>query len=152
MLEIGSSFGISSSYLYAGAPQANFTTVEGNKDIAAIARETFGQMESAGIHLIEGEAEVHLTPYLQTIPQLDFVYIDAHHTEAATGAFFEAILPKVHRKTVVVVGDIHWSAGMERAWKQLTGHQAVSLSLDLFHAGILFFDQDLRKETMVLMT
>ncbi len=151
VLEIGSSFGISSAYIYMGAPKAHFTTVEGSGDIAAIARETFAAVGSVGIHLIEGRAEDHLASYLASIPQLDFVYIDAHHTEAATVAFFDAILSRLHAKSALVIGDIHWSGGMEKAWRYITGHPAVSLSLDLFHAGILFFDPGLRKETVVLM-
>ncbi len=115
-----------------------------------MARETFDRLACQNIKLIEGRAQEALTPFIQTTPKLDLVFIDAHHSEEATLSFFEKLRESLHQQSIAVVGDIHWSAGMERAWQQLTQHESVTLSVDTFHAGILFFNPDLRKETEVL--
>lgn len=150
ILEIGTSFGISAAYMAKAVPQASIVTIEGSPAIAAIARETFHALGYKNITLREGKAQEVLPNLMQQATQLDLVFIDGHHNEEATLSFFEAIKGSLHNGSIVVVGDIHWSAGMERAWRQLTQHQMVTLSADVFHAGILFFNPDLRRETEVL--
>lgn len=150
ILEIGTSFGISSAYIRMAAPEASFYTIEGSEEIAAIAQETFAQLGIPSSCLLKGTATDVLLKHVAATPLLDFVFIDAHHTQAATLQFFEILFPKLHPGSVVVLGDIHWSAGMEGAWKILADHEAVTLSIDIYAAGILFFDKGLRKETEIL--
>jgi predicted O-methyltransferase YrrM len=148
-LEIGTSLGISAAYMIE-ASSGQLTTIEGSPTIADLARDTFDRLGSQNIKLIEGKAQEVLIPFIQTTPKLDLTFIDAHHSEEATLTFFDTLAKSLHHQSIVVVGDIHWSAGMERAWQQLTRHESVTLSVDIFHAGILFFNPDLRKETEVL--
>lgn len=150
MLEIGTSFGISTAYIRMAAPKATFYTIEGNQEIATIAQKTFSQLEIPFSCLLQGPATDVLLKHVAVTPLLDFVYLDAHHTKEATLQFFEILLPSLHPGSVVVVGDIHWSAGMERAWEILVEQTAVTLSIDIYDAGILFFDKALRKETEIL--
>ncbi|MEQ9377008.1 MAG: class I SAM-dependent methyltransferase [Imperialibacter sp.] len=149
LLEIGTSLGISAAYLQQ-AFSGSLTTIEGSPAIAAIARDTFDHLGCQNIRLIEGKAQEVLISYIQTTPKLDLAFIDAHHSEEATLSFFDLLSGSLHQQSILVIGDIHWSAGMERAWQQLTQHESVTLSVDIFHAGILFFNPDLRKETEVL--
>lgn len=151
MLEVGSCFGISSSYLHLAAPEAWFTTIEGNGEIAAIAKETFTRLKQSSIDLRADAAQDVLPEVLKSVPLLDFVFLDAHHTEEATLDFFDRLLPGMGNDSVLVIGDIHWSPEMEQAWKKICRHPAVSLTLDVYQAGIVFFNKNLRKETEVLM-
>ncbi|MEQ8535250.1 MAG: class I SAM-dependent methyltransferase, partial [Imperialibacter sp.] len=148
-LEIGTSLGISAAYINK-ASSGQLTTIEGSPAIADIARHTFDRLGCQNISLIEGKAQEVLIPFIQTTQKLDLIFIDAHHSEEATLSFFETLRGSLHQQSIVVIGDIHWSAGMERAWRQLTQHESVTLSADIFHAGILFFNPNLRKETEVL--
>ena len=150
MLEIGTSFGISSVYIRMAAPKASFYTIEGNQEIAAIARETFSQLDIPSSCLLKGTAAEVLLKHVAATPLLDFVFIDAHHTKETTLQFFDILLPRLHPGSVIVLGDIYWSAGMKKAWRLLAEHKAVTLSIDIYEAGILFFDKALRKETEIL--
>jgi hypothetical protein len=47
---------------------------------------------------------------------------------------------------MVVLDDIHWSKEMEQAWKYCKDHGSVTLSVDLFFAGVLFFRQEIREK------
>jgi len=40
---------------------------------------------------------------------------------------------------VIIFDDIHWSAGMEDAWREIKEHPSVMLTIDLFFFGIIFF-------------
>ena len=150
ILEIGTSFGISAAYIAKAVPAASVVTIEGSPAIAAIARETFHTLGYKNITLLQGKAQEVLPNLTKQATHLDLVFIDGHHNEEATLSFFERIKGSLHQGSVVVIGDIHWSASMERAWRQLTQDEMVTLSVDVFHAGILFLSPDLRKETELL--
>ena len=59
-------------------------------------------------------------------------------------------LARVHEDTVFVIGDIHWSNEMHEAWKKIKANPLVTLSIDLFEAGILFFHPDEVKKDFIL--
>ena len=47
--------------------------------------------------------------------------------------------------------DIYWSDGMQKAWKEICANKEVTLSLDLFKFGIVFFKtENKQKEHFVL--
>jgi hypothetical protein len=39
----------------------------------------------------------------------------------------------------MVFDDIHWSEGMERAWEEIKRDPAVTLTIDIFFVGLVFF-------------
>ena len=59
-------------------------------------------------------------------------------------------LDKVHSKSVFVFDDINWSEGMKRAWNEIKNHPKVTVTIDLFMMGLVFFDPDLSKQDFVL--
>ena len=61
--------------------------------------------------------------------------------------FVFIILSLSHAKTVLVFDDIHWSKGMEDAWKMIQNHPKVYLSIDLFYCGLIFFQSDHNQKT-----
>jgi len=56
------------------------------------------------------------------------------------------ILPHVGKESIIILDDIYWSAGMTRAWKEIIREPRISLSIDLYRMGILFFTPDLSKQ------
>lgn len=151
ILELGTSLGLNTLYLAAAAPEGNIHTLEGCPQTAALAARHFQQLQATQIHLHVGSIDERLPTLLQQqLNRLDLAYLDANHTEAATLRYFEWLLPHLHQDAVVVVDDIHWSAGMQKAWQQLSQHPAVSLSLDLYEAGLLFFRPGMQKQHYVI--
>jgi hypothetical protein len=45
----------------------------------------------------------------------------------------------------LIFDDIHWSQEMEVAWEEIKKDESISLTIDLFFIGIVFF----RKEQLV---
>jgi hypothetical protein len=43
---------------------------------------------------------------------------------------------------VVILDDIYWSKEMTQAWEELKNHPKVTLSIDIFTKGILFFRKE----------
>lgn len=139
MLELGTSLGISTLYQAGAAPKAKFITIEGCPETAQVAQNN---LDSLGMHSIELQIGIFaekLPNALQQLQRLDYLYIDGDHRSENTLKYFEACLPLAHEGSLFVIADIHWSKDMEKAWTQLKQHSEVSVSIDLFHFGLLFF-------------
>lgn len=145
ILELGTSLGISTLYLASGALHAKVITLEGCPDIARQAQHNFDVMNTQNITLREGIFEKLLPQALEGIKTLDFLFLDGDHRAGASLQYFEQCLPCAHARSVFVIADIHWSDEMQQAWHQMRRHPRVSLSIDLFHIGILFFRTENRQ-------
>jgi len=53
--------------------------------------------------------------------------------------YFELCLAQSHAGSVFVFDDIYWSVDMQRAWQAIQAHPSVTLTIDLFHLGLVFF-------------
>jgi hypothetical protein len=149
VIELGTSFGINTLYL-ASKKERSVTTFEGSRQVAEIARLTFEFSESKNIEMIEGNIDVTLKRYLQSIRKFDLVLMDANHRYEPTLRYFNLLMPKLHDSTVIIIDDIHYSAEMHEAWNELKNHKLVYGSADLFRCGVLFFDPSLNKQHVIL--
>ncbi len=139
LLELGTSVGISAIYQASAAQTAQMITVEGDGALAQLARQNLKLSGLDQVAVVEGAFKNALPEALKQLAKLDFVYIDGDHRSDHTLAYFEQCMTHVHEDSLVVIGDIHWSSDMETAWKQLCSDSRVSLSIDLFDFGLLFF-------------
>lgn len=150
IVEFGTSLGINTLYLAKASNQNKVTTFEGCPQLTAIAKENFTHFQQNNIELIEGDLDHTLPAYLATADQVDLVFFDANHQLEATLRYFNQCLDKVHRDSIFVFDDIHWSAGMEKAWSKIKSEPKVSLSFDLFQAGIIFFTPTKSKQEYII--
>lgn len=146
MIELGTCLGITTAYLAKACPDAALTTVEGCPQTAAIAQRNFNYLGLNHIQLHVGDFDEVLPAKLQEYRKLDFVYIDGNHRKDATLKYFNWVLPKVTENTLLIFDDIYWSEGMKEAWKEIKNHPQVSLTVDLFWIGLVFFKVGQMKE------
>ena len=146
ILELGSSLGLSSIALALGNKCSNLITLEGSPEIAKIARENFKLLNANNIELLEGPFSQNLETALQKLGTVDLAFIDGHHKKIPTIAYFEKILPFTHSESILIFDDIYWSEEMQEAWHTIKNHPSVSLSIDLFWCGIVFFKADIKEK------
>ncbi|MGJ7031462.1 O-methyltransferase [Niabella hirudinis] len=139
ILEMGSSLGLTTSYLAAADPEARVITMEGAPSVAALAKKHFSALELTNIELVEGDFDDTLPAVLESMPKIDFAFIDGNHRQEPTERYFKQLLPHVHNDTLLIFDDIHWSREMETAWKNIVAHEAVTCDVDLFYIGIVSF-------------
>jgi len=143
MLEIGTSLGLSALYMQSAALNAQLITLEGNPASARVAQKNFSIFPFAkNIEVEIGRFEETLNPALRKLGKADFVFMDGNHQKAPTLDYFEQMRPFLSEKSVVILDDIYWSKGMADAWNLLKDDSQVTLSVDLFHFGILFFRKE----------
>ena len=140
VLELGTSLGLTTAYLAQAATQARVLTFEGCPATVAVARATFTELGLRNVELVEGNLDQTLPATLASlITPLDFVFFDGNHRYEPTLRYFEQCLARAHEDSVFVLDDIHWSAEMEQAWAAVKAHPAVTVTVDLFYVGLVFF-------------
>ena len=150
ILELGTCIGISTLYVGLENKNRKIITLEGNPASAQIARQIFSQLTLNEIEIIEGTFENTIEIALQKLQQVDFAFVDGNHRYEPTIQYFKQILPFINQNSVLIFHDIHWSAEMEKAWNELRNNEQVSISIDLFYFGILFFRKGILKQHFVL--
>jgi predicted O-methyltransferase YrrM len=142
ILELGTSFGITTSYLAAANPNATVYTIEGSPAVAEIARKTFDRVGLKNIELTEGNFNNELPALLNKLISIDLAFIDGNHLKEPTLGYFATLLNSSTLNSILIFDDIHWSAEMEEAWAEIREHPSVTLTIDLFFIGIVFLNPD----------
>jgi len=150
VIELGTCLGITTSYLAKAAPNAQVISVEGCPQTAAVARQNLNDLKLDHVQLEVGNFDTLLPEILAQQTKLDFVYIDGNHRKDATLNYFNWCLPKVHENTMLIFDDIYWSAGMKEAWNEIKQHPQVTVTVDLFWIGLVFFKKGQAKENFKL--
>jgi predicted O-methyltransferase YrrM len=145
VLELGTSLGITTAYLAASSTEIKCVSLEGCISIAKIAEENFKKLKLENIQVVTGNIDQTLPKVLSDFETLDFVFIDANHKLPSVYDYFEICLTKIHTNTIIIIDDIYWSVEMEQAWKMIKNHSSVTVTIDLFQLGIVFFNTDLYK-------
>jgi len=58
--------------------------------------------------------------------------------------YFNQLLPICHNDTIIIFDDIRWNKEMLQAWQEIVQHSSVTLSLDLYKIGIIFFRKEFK--------
>jgi len=146
ILELGTSLGITTSYLANGNTAAKIITMEGATQVAKIAKQNFNKLKLQNIQLIEGNFDGTLPSVINQLPSLDFAFIDGNHQQEPTKRYFQQLLRKTHNDSILIFDDIHWSREMEQAWHTILKHPSVRCSIDLFFIGIILFRNEFREK------
>ena len=146
ILELGTSLGITTSYLSLAKPDARLITMEGSKEIGQVAKNNFRNLEIRDVEIIEGNFDNTLSSVVRGLSTVDFVFIDGNHRQEPTERYFRELFPKINNDSILVFDDIHWSSEMEAAWENIKKDAAVSCSIDLFFIGIVFFRKEFKEK------
>lgn len=144
IIELGTSLGISTSYMAAAHPGATIYTIEGSEAIQQVAAQNFKTLSLANIQSLTGNFDAVLPSVLASIQNVDLAYIDGNHRFAPTMDYFHQLLQKKGDSSIFIFDDIHWSAEMERAWEDIKKHPSVTVSIDLFFMGLIFFRPEVK--------
>ncbi len=153
VLELGTSLGLTTAYLAAADSRHRVVTFEGCPNVAGVARETFAALQLGNIEVVDGNLDHTLAPTLTALgAPVDFVFFDGNHRYEPTLRYFEQCLAHRGDNSTFVFDDIHWSEDMERAWEVIKAHPDVTLTVDLFYFGLVFFRQKQPKQHFWLRT
>lgn len=142
ILELGTSLGITTSYLSLAKPDAKVITLEGSSAVADKAKQNFQSLQLNNISLVEGNFDTTLASVATGLSSVDFCFIDGNHRREPTERYFQQLLTKTNNDSIFIFDDIHWSREMENAWQSIKTHPSVTCSIDLFFIGIILFRKE----------
>ncbi len=150
IIELGTSLGISTMYMATASPGSVVHTIEGCPSTAEIAKENFEYAGINNVHLINGSFD-------DTIPELrkksvkpGLVFIDGNHRKEPTLKYFEEMADLSDKNSVIIIDDIHISEEMEEAWTLIKKHKKVTLTVDIFRMGFVFFRERMNRYNYVI--
>jgi predicted O-methyltransferase YrrM len=139
IIEFGTSFGISTMYLSAGSPGSVVYTMEGCGACAEIAENNFSVAGAKNINLIVGPFETSVQQLIESKIKPGLVYIDGNHRKEPVIEYFYQMASISGSDTVIILDDIYDSREMSEAWEEIKQHEKVSVTVDIFRMGLVFF-------------
>lgn len=146
VIELGTSLGITTSYMASGFDQSQVVTFDGSTQVLEESKQVWFNLGLENITTIEGNIDITLPSYLERKSAIEIVFVDANHQENATIKYFDQLYPLCSEKSVLIFDDIYWSLGMKKAWEYIKAHPSTFQTIDLFELGIVFFRRTQEKE------
>ena len=147
VVELGTSLGLSTAYLGAGAgmrvtegegmQRGRMWTIEGS---AVVAERAAGHLASLGLEAVEvvtGNFDAVLEPLLERVGPVDLAFVDGNHRYEPTMRYFDVLMRHSGPAAILVFDDIHWSGEMEQAWAEIKADPRVMMTIDLFFFGLV---------------
>ena len=150
VLELGTSLGITTSYFALSKNKPKVITLEGCPEISNIAKNTFDNLNIKNIELITGEFGNTLHETRNLLKKVDFVFFDGNHNYKSTLQYYKQCLNFKHNNTIFVFDDIHLTDDMEKAWNEIKSDNNVTVTIDMFFFGIVFFKKELYKQNFLI--
>ncbi len=151
ILELGTSMGLGTAYLSKSDGRNKVITIEGCKNISEQAQKNLDSIKAKNIDFIVGDFSEKLDEAIKKLNfKIDFAYLDGNHQYKPTLEYFKKIESSLHNNSVIVLDDIHWSVEMEKAWEEIKQQKNVSVSIDLYRMGVLFFHKEQEKQDFIL--
>jgi predicted O-methyltransferase YrrM len=150
ILEFGTSLGISTMYLAASCTSAIVNTVEGSPALAEIAKENFKEAGIKNIEVFKGSFDEVLPVIINSNIKPGLVFIDGNHRKEPVISYFTQIAEISDNKTVIIIDDINYSREMEEAWNEIKSFEKVTLTVDIFRMGIVFFREGISHNDYII--
>ncbi|MCF7568945.1 class I SAM-dependent methyltransferase [Sabulilitoribacter arenilitoris] len=144
ILELGTSLGIATQAMALTNPKANIITIEGCPNISEFTKENFKNNKLEHINLINNDFNNALKSL--KLNTYDLIFFDGNHQKKATLNYFETLLQTTHNNSVFIFDDIYWSKEMTEAWESIKKHPKVTVTINTFFWGFVFFRKEQVKE------
>jgi hypothetical protein len=144
ILVAGSCLGLTPLYITAYSKNANCIVFEPEPSVAVIARNMIKKYAHSSINIYENIPHEFDIPALNN---LDFIVWGKTETGFFSLNAFEYILRYVMDGSVMIISGINASHADKRTWKALCTHPKVSVTLDLYSFGIVFFTPKLNRKS-----
>ena len=144
VIELGTSIGLNTLYLAMPSPDNNVYTIEGSTELHKFAQTLAIENNITNVRFIHGKFDDELPNLLNQLSGFDLLYVDGNHRYTSTLNYFNVALQKYHNNSLIVFDDIYWSKDMTKVWEEIKNHPSVSLSIDTFYFGLVFFKQEIK--------
>lgn len=147
MLELGTSLGISTLCLASASPGSRIVTMEGCPALANIAEKNLSEGTTGNIRFMVGDFDDSLAKIDLPGFSPSLVFVDGNHRKDPVLRYFRKIKELIMPESVVIFDDINYSKEMQSAWHEIKSDPEVSVSIDIFQMGLVFFRKRMAKQS-----
>lgn len=145
VIEIETSLGLSTAALSISLPNSSITTIEEFAETGNIAQNLFNKYQFKNIKLIIGNYNETLAKQLNK-NTFDFVFFNGNHTKKATLDYFKLSLSSIHDNSFFLFNNIYRNFEMKQAWEEIKKNPSVTITIDTYQWGLVFFRKEQQKE------
>jgi predicted O-methyltransferase YrrM len=146
VIEFGTSFGITTSYMARSKEDLKLKTVEASADVLNRAQLVWKNLAIDNIESFQISFDQFIDQHRSATFDKTLVFIDGNHQKSPCLRYFDFFITHCSENCILVFDDIHWSGEMEDAWATIVADERVSLTIDLFEMGFVFLQKRLTKE------
>jgi predicted O-methyltransferase YrrM len=147
ILEIGTSLGIVTVALSSAQESSKITTLDENEKTVNIIREMFKKNTFKNVKFLAGNFDITLP---QALNNSDFIYFKGKNINETTLKYFEFSLTYIHNDSVILFENIHSDKESEKIWNHIKDNKKVTVTIDTFFWGFVFFRKEQEKEHFII--
>jgi predicted O-methyltransferase YrrM len=144
-LELGTAIGISAGYQGAALERNRrgvLRSIDRSRPLIGHARELLAGLRITRVDLILGDFDEVLEDVAAQAAPIHMVFLDALRDHDPNLRQFRRLLPHLAPGAALVIDDIRWSSGMRRTWEEISSHERVDTSVDLWRLGACLMRAD----------
>lgn len=147
ILEIGSSWGISSLYMNAPYSDVLQVCMEQNAVVAELMEQVLSQ---SNIRIVRAKFDSLPEKEINELNSVEFVLIHASSDEMSVEKVLRQVAPVLSTEAIVVIDGIRKNNVRQQEWKRISVFPGVTVSMDLYDMGLLFFFPKLNKQHYIV--
>ena len=149
ILEIGTGFGINTVVLSSAQRNSKITTLDENEQTVNVIKEMFKKNTFKHVKFLTGNFDITL-PQVFNNNTYDFIYFKGSCENKTTLNYFESSLSSIHNNSVLLFENIHSNRESEKVWNSIKKHEKVTVTIDTFLWGFVFFRKEQEKEHFII--
>ena len=98
------------------------------------------------------ETTSFLKQILKEKSTFDFVYFETNNKQTPFLEVFELLISTAQSNSVWIINDIYSNSDTQECWKIIKNHPKVTVTIDIFAFGLVFFRTEQQKEQFTIRT
>jgi len=120
-------------------------TLESEPDLADTATRIWNNETNPSLSIRTGTYQATIPESIAQLQRIDCIFVGKDVEISDLNVIFSTCLPFIHDNTFWVLAGIRSSSEKYHYWQQLHQHPRITVAVDLFHLGLLFFQPRLHK-------
>ena len=149
ILEIGTGFGINTVVLSSAQRNSKITTLEENEQVVKAIKEMFEKNTVKNVKFLTGNFDITL-PRVFNNNTYDFIHFKGSCANKIILKHFESSLLSIDNNSVFLFENIHSNKESEKVWNYIKKHKKVTVTIDTFLWGFVFFRKEQEKEHFII--
>ncbi len=143
IVQLGTSLGFSSLYLAAYSSDIQVNAIENNESLVPYIKDVIKGNDRIVLHT--GSYPTLIPEIMSKIEKVDFVFFNLEREYEVNLQLFSLCIEKAHENTVFVMNNIKKCNCTSKLWNEIIHNPKVSVTMDLYSMGIIFFNPKLHK-------